>query len=210
VEHPSSTRQGDYFVITADQINSRQSADAVAEAIAACMTIAGAALYRAPERTVGDEFQIVLTDAKSVLDVILDLNRRRQWSVGCGIGSAHEPIPESIREASGAAFIAARDAVTRAKKRSSRFSLVSPSSEVSATNVEALIELLLMVRDRRSPEGWEVYDLLATGLTQAEAALALGISPQAASRRAQSANLKVERAARLAVIEALATLARPA
>jgi len=36
----------------------------------------------------------------------------------------------------------------------------------AAADAEALVRLLVELRDRRSPEGWEVHDLLADGLSQ--------------------------------------------
>jgi transcriptional regulator with XRE-family HTH domain len=58
------------------------------------------------------------------------------------------------------------------------------------------VDLVLILRARRSAQGWELYDLLeAEGITQADAAARLGITPQAASKRAQAAQLRAERAA---------------
>ena len=86
-----------------------------------------------------------------------------------GIGDVEVPLPDDVRAARGPAFFEARDAVNRAKKSSSRIA-------VSPTDAEAFIRLLVELRDRRSAEGWEVYDLLATGMTQRSVAHELGIS----------------------------------
>jgi hypothetical protein len=59
-----------------------------------------------------------------------------------------------------------------------------------------MLDLLLVLRSRRTPEGWEVHDLLETGITQSEAAARLGITPQAVSLRAQAAELRAEESAR--------------
>jgi DNA-binding NarL/FixJ family response regulator len=73
-------------------------------------------------------------------------------------------------------------------------------------DAEALVALLIELRDRRTPEGWEVYDLLADGLTQRDAAARLGVSEGAISLRAKAAALRVEEAAVPALERALARL----
>jgi hypothetical protein len=183
------------FVITADQVDSRSGADLVAEAL----EVINAGRVRpvlAAERTVGDELQVLVDSGADALALALQLTRVGRWSVGCGAGEVLSPLPRDIREAAGPAFIAARRAVDRAKKKASRFALESEPGSRGAKDAEALVDLLLTVRSRRSAEGWELHDLLATGLSQAEAAERLGISPQAVSLRARAAELKVEEAAR--------------
>jgi hypothetical protein len=64
-----------------------------------------------------------------------------------------------------------------------------------AADAEALLGLLLVIRERRSAAGWELFDLLSAGLTQAEAAHRLGISAPAASARAKAASIRAELAA---------------
>ena len=190
------------FVITVDQVDSRSTPDAVASVLESLALTLGERLLLPPERTAGDEFQLLLDDAGATLAAVLDLTRAGRWSVGCGVGNVREPLPPSIRESTGEAFVSARDAVDRAKRRPSRFALASTAAPDAARRLEALIDLLLATRSRRSPEGWELYDHLEAGLTQAAAAARLGITPQAASLRAQAADLKTE----AAVTGALATL----
>ncbi|HRN29989.1 MAG TPA: DNA-binding protein, partial [Terrimesophilobacter sp.] len=182
------------FVITADQVDSRDSDDLVAETLDALAR--GHTLPLPAERTVGDELQLLTASATEAFSIILDLTRSGRWSVGCGVGGVRTPLPASIREASGPAFIAARDAVDRAKKAPTRFALSHERAKHLTADAEALIDLLLALRSRRTDEGWQVHDLLETGRTQAEAATALGISPQAVSDRARTADLRIEAAAR--------------
>ena len=75
-----------------------------------------------------------------------------------------------------------------------------------ARSVEAIVDLLLLLRARRTDEGWELHDLLQQGLTQAQSAARLGITPQAASARALAADLKAEFAATPAVARLIADL----
>lgn len=205
------------FVITADQVGSRAHADRVNDMLTTLN--ARPDLVLPAERTVGDELQLLTADAAAALDIILVLTRTGTWSVGCGVGGVQHPLGSSVRSSSGAAFVAARDAVERAKSTPTRFALrgatgaagadssdtdsEATSETHSATHAEALIDLLLVVRSRRTDEGWELTDLLAAGLTQAESASRLGITPQAASQRARATDWRVEKAAVPALISVL-------
>ena len=183
------------YVINADQINSRSTIDLVSETIAKLQKRHGEAMALPPERTAGDELQLLALNADTTLQIVLELTRAGRWSVGCGVGSVNSPIPDNIREASGPAFHAARKAVDRAKKRPTRFAIEHATQEEEAQKAEAFIDLLLVLRSRRTPEGWELYDIVRNGTSQADAAAELGISPQAVSKRALAAELRAERAA---------------
>jgi hypothetical protein len=75
-----------------------------------------------------------------------------------------------------------------------------------ADDVEALMGLVLALRDRRRPKGWQVHDLLETGSTQSEIARTLGISQGAVSMRASTAASREEFAASAAIVRLLGTL----
>lgn len=194
------------FVITADQVGSRDRADLVPAAIAALDDRFGGALALPVDRNAGDEVQALTDDAGTALQIALHLTRNAQWSVGLGCGTVREPLPEATREATGEAFLAAREAVTRAKRTATRFAVRSLAAPVQAEDAQALIDLLLTLRAARSSAGWELYDLVAEGLTQAEAGARIGITPQSASDRARAAGLRVELAAVPALTRLLATL----
>ena len=183
------------FAITADQVDSRHRPDIAAETMLTLEILLGHGLVLPVDRTAGDEIQLLLATSESTLAAILALTRHGQWSVGCGIGEVTLPIAKNAREVTGAAFVAAREAVNEAKKRDTRFALRSPAT-TDAEDAEAFVDLLLQLRARRSTEGWEMCDLLIAGNSQAEAAKLLGITPQAASKRARTAALRVEFAAR--------------
>jgi hypothetical protein len=196
------------FVITADQVDSRSGADLVADAVEAINAGSVRPVLDAA-RTVGDEFQVLVASGADALAIILRLARAARWSVGCGADEVDTPLPRDIREATGPAFIAARRAVERAKKRQTRFALEQEPGTQSATDAEALLDLLLALRSRRSPEGWELHDLLESGLSQADAATRLGNTPQAVSLRARAAELRLEQAAReplARILDALGTV----
>lgn len=195
------------FVVTADQINSRQGVDAVRAIIASLSAELGAGLTLPPDRSAGDEVQLLTDDPPTVLRAVLLLTRTRRFSVGLGVGAVRRPLGDSIRESTGEAFIAARTAVGRAKSRPSRFAVEGAES---AGDVEALVDLLLLLRGRRTEEGWQLYDLLVAGLTQAEAAKRLSITPQATSDRARAADLKAEFAATAPLTRLVARLGEEA
>lgn len=190
------------FIITADQIDSSHLDDIAAATIKRLNKRYGNELALPVDRNAGDEIQALVAAAPAALAIIADLTRTDQWSVGCGIGRVRTPLPRNTREATGPGFVAARTAVERAKKAPLRFALVTESPS-DANHVEALIDLFLLARSRRTAEGWELFDLVAGGLTQSAAAAALGISPQAASQRARAAGIRVELAAIPALADAL-------
>ena len=120
------------------------------------------------------------------------------WWIGLGIGAVDLPLPEHSREASGPAFVRARAAVDRAKTKATSVPLAVAGSDEAGeriADVEALLRLLGAIVDRRTPQGWEVVDLLrpagavdggAPPLTQREIARTLGISEQAVSQRVRT------------------------
>ena len=192
------------FVVTADQVDSTQRADIVGRTLESIGEQFGDRLALPPDRNAGDEIQALTPDAATTLDLVLTLTRERAWSVGLGMGGVRTPLPRSTREATGDAFVAARTAVTRAKRTPARFAVDGVADPESAADVEAVLTLLLTLRESRTPAGWELYDLVASGLTQADAAARLGISPQSASDRARAAGLRVELAALPALTRLLA------
>ena len=202
------------IVITADQVDSRSTPDVAAATLERLNGTFGARLILAADRTAGDEIQMLVDGGETAVDIVLDLTRNGRWSVGLGFGHVREPLGASIRESTGDAFVAARSAVDRAKKKQTRFAAVTEPSQhdahgardahgahdrgaqvIGAHELEALVDLLLILRARRSEQGWEMRDLVSRGLSQADAATEIGITPQSASKRARAADLKAEDAA---------------
>ena len=182
------------FVITADQRDSRTSADLVPEGIALVERVGADRLTLPVQRNAGDELQALTDSAAAALQVGLALLRDGRWSVGIGAGALESPLPAEIRAARGSAFVLAREAVERAKTSAGRVA-VAAADPVVAADAEAYLRLLVDLRDRRSAQGWEVADLLAQGLTQKRIAAELGITPTAVSLRAKAAGLRLEEAA---------------
>lgn len=196
------------FAITADQVDSRLGPDLAEEALGLIERVGGDRLALAADRTAGDEVQALTADPRTALELALALARTGSWSIGLGLGEVRTPLPASTRAATGEALIAARQAVETAKRRPLRIAVDAGGAPTrpDAATLQAMLELLVQLRERRSPEGWELFDLLEQGLTQLEAARRLGITPQAASKRAIAAAIRLDAAARdgLAALLALA------
>jgi hypothetical protein len=210
------------FVLTADQVDSRSHADAVAEALSRIADVASGELLLPAERTAGDEIQALTDRADTALRLLLELTRDGRWSVGIGVGPVRFPLGDSTRASTGDAFFAAREAIEAAKRTPSRFALraqpdpapgpVGDGTPDTATDrlrpadVEALMGLVLALREKRTPKGWEVHDLLASGATQSRAAASLGITQGAVSMRARTGSSREEIAASEALVRLLAML----
>src|SRR5690606_15886850 len=134
------------IVITADQVGSRTSPDLAGALVERLNQHESERLVLPAERTVGDEIQLIARTGADALSICLDLDRERDWSVGCGIGSVRLPLGATPRESTGDAFVAARKAIERAKKRPTRFALETEPANEAAHDAEALIDLLLELR----------------------------------------------------------------
>ncbi|PPF62753.1 DNA-binding protein [Rathayibacter tritici] len=199
------------FVITADQRDSRHDDDRVEQAIVSLLERGGDSFVLPPERTAGDEFQFVLDRADVVVALVLDLHRSGHWSIGLGIGPVTRPLPATTRAARGEAYFAARRAVEAAKGRPTRFSLDPDAPDGAApvsADVLALIDPLLLLRDARTEAGWQILDLLESGLSQKDAAEHLAVSPQAVSLRVRAASARVDAPARDALARLLTVVDR--
>ena len=195
-------------VLTVDQQDSRSNEDAVP----ALLDLLGADPAIAPlrpfQRTVGDEVQAVLDDAGTVVDTIGQLLRVGGWSVGVGVGPVDEPLPEDTRAGRGAAYVYAREAVTRAKSTPHRLVVVG-TDEYRAEQLETVLWLWAGLLERRTDRGWEVHDALEKGLSHAEAGRRLGITQSAVTQRTRSAALVDERRARRLATQLLSATLLP-
>ncbi|MET3974486.1 hypothetical protein ABIE39_000763 [Cellulosimicrobium sp. 4261] len=198
------------YVLTVDQRGSTGRPDRVPEVLARLEEVLAdrAGVVVPFDRTVGDEVQGVLDHPEVVVEVVLDLLRDGGWSVGLGVGPVDEPLPAVSREASGTAFVLAREAVEQAKSRAATAPVAVRGEPASrAAEVEALLRLLAAVADRRTAPGWEAVDALArVGGTQKDVARALGVSEQAVSQRLRTALWPEEAAVRPVVARLLGEL----
>jgi len=181
----------DLVVLTVDQRGSRDTPDLVPDVIAALEDVP---LHRRFERTAGDELQGVLSDPRALPVVLETLLRAGSWNIGIGTGPVEHPLPDSARAGRGTAYVRAREAVTTAKTSPWHVRVVG--DDPTARDLESAIWLWAALLDRRTPKGWEVTDLVDSGLTYEEAGRRLGISQSAVSQRAQAAGLAEGRRAR--------------
>lgn len=196
------------FVITADQVGSRRDTDRTGALVAELTERFGTQLLLPVDQTAGDEVQLLTDSAETALAVVLDTTRSGRWSVGLGVGDIRQPLPDAARKATGSAFIAAREAVDAAKRAEGRFALRAAPivSAITVADVEPLVRLLVLLRERRTEPGWEVVDLVGTGLQQKQAAGRLDISPAAVSARLKAAMWRPEAEARPALVRLLREL----
>jgi hypothetical protein len=193
------------FVLTVDQRHSRRGRDRVEELLGWLASQPG--VLRSFERTAGDEVQGVMDDPTAVVDVVLGLVRRGEWSVGIGAGPVREPLPASTRAGSGPAFELARKAVEQAKS-SPQSLAVGAQDRARATAAQAALDLLASVVQRRTDPGWEAVDLISRGANQTEVAQQLGITKQAVSQRLRAASWAPEVAGRDLAAQLLAAADR--
>ena len=205
------------YVLTIDQRGSSADVDRVPEFLEGLHHIS-----HGFERSVGDEVQGVLSDPGEVVEVSLYALRSGLWYVGIGIGPVNEPQPVSPREGSGAAFVAARQAVDRAKAAGSHVPLAvvsgaggrdAPATGDSAAgaracaNAEAVLRLVGRLVQERTEAQWRVVDALRARNgrdpgrhgQQKHVARDLGISEQSVSRAIIRSGWQEEWAARPAV-----------
>jgi hypothetical protein len=192
------------FVLTVDQQGSRRSADRVAALLPRLNREVRTVLPF--ERTAGDEFQGVVEEPGTAVDVVLQLVREGAWSVGVGAGAVQTPLPSSTRAATGPAFLAARRAVDAAKQRPARLA-VRGAVPADAGDAQAVLTALAVLLERRSDAAWEAIALVDAGRTQAQAAAELGISRQAVGQRLAAAAWELERELRPTAARLLARAA---
>jgi hypothetical protein len=210
------------YVLTIDQRDSTNDVDRVPEFLGDL----GAYPDIRFERSVGDEVQGVLQDPALVVDIALRALRSGHWYVGIGVGPGTLAPDASPREGSGAAFVAARRAVERAKSAAGHVpvAVIAGSREREATaacaNAEAVLRLVGRLVQDRTEAQWRVVDALraksgaATGQgtgrhgLQKLVAQELGISEQSVSRSVLRSGWQEEWAARPAVEMLLATAHR--
>ncbi|RRQ28769.1 hypothetical protein DK926_05575 [Rhodococcus sp. Eu-32] len=193
------------YVLTVDQRGSRRDVDRVGRLLD---SMQDSRLVRPFERTAGDEVQAVAADARTVVDIALSLVRQGWWSVGIGVGSVEQPLPESTRAGRGPAFEAARDAVTRAKNAPASIAITAAdaASEGRSRDAETALTLVALLVTDRTDQGHAAVDLMADGHTQKSAAEVLGISKQAMSQRLSVARWNIEAGGRVMAERLLAEL----
>jgi hypothetical protein len=192
------------FVVTVDQRASRRTRDRVAALLPRLN--AEVPVRLSFERTAGDEFQGLIDEPDTVVDLVVRLVRDGGWSIGVGAGPVQAPLPSSTRAATGPAFLAARRAVDAAKQRPQRVA-VRGAVPPDAADAQAVLTALAVLVERRSEQAWEAIAHVGAGRTQAEAAAALGISRQAVGQRLAAGMWDLERELRPTAVRLLSRAA---
>ncbi|RLP60663.1 transcriptional regulator, partial [Kocuria rhizophila] len=172
------------FALTVDRRDSRADAERLdmREHLEACRRDLPRPLV-AWDITAGDELQALYDDAAAALQAAVTLADDGSWHVGLGVGEVDRPLADAARENTGAAFVAAREAVQAAKDAG------GPAVRGGewAERAGALLGLLCAVRARRTDSGAAAVALAETGMTQRQMAEHLGITQSSVSRRLDAA-----------------------
>lgn len=152
----------------------------------------------------GDELQAVYADPADVVPAVLALAETDEWHVGLGIGTVDTPYPETVHEATGAALVAAREAVEASKD--SGYPAVRGSE--GAADLEAVFTVCCAIRRRRTGPGREAARLADLGRTQQCIAETLEITQSSVSRRLAAALWSEERAVHPTLVTLLALASR--
>ncbi|WP_309107709.1 MarR family transcriptional regulator [Arthrobacter sp.] len=210
------------FVLTIDQRGSTADIDRVPSLLQDVAPLTTSGTF---ERSVGDEIQGVVQDPGEAVAIALHALRQGHWYVGIGVGPVDTPLPQSPREGSGPAFVAARHAVERAKAAAAshvplavlpgmplRAEAVdartidarTAQAAAACANAEAVLRLIGRLIQERSEAQWKVVDTLAAIQqgrearhgSQKIAARELGITEQSVSRAVLRSGWQEEWAAR--------------
>lgn len=183
------------FVVTIDQRSSRSSGDRVPDLLGLLGDVcADNPPIAGFDRTVGDEVEGLFDDAGGVIVAIRAALAMGGWHIGLGVGLV-ESLGQSVREARGSAFVAAREAVERAKASGEvemRLGADVKISDLALSTSQVIFQLLGALLASRTDAQKEVSDLFDAGLTGREAAAALNVSPSAISQRRTASRYDLE------------------
>jgi hypothetical protein len=169
-------------VILLDQKGSRRSSDLVQVWLQDLNTDSSLHFLLPPERTAGDEMQALTDEPQTLTQVALRALRSSWWWVGIGIGDVATPLPGTVREGRGEAFMLARRALTMAKKKRA-VGIRVLAQYGDATDLEAALRLMRVLYERRSPRAQLIAELHLAGLSTVEIGRKLGVSQQAAAKQ---------------------------
>ncbi|MDO5726963.1 MAG: hypothetical protein Q4Q03_03455 [Bowdeniella nasicola] len=188
------------FVLTADQRSSRTSPNRVPEALTLLRDVTTVCPF---ERTIGDEFQGILTRADALVTSLITLTRSGGWHIGVGLGTVDTPIAATARTADGPALRAARIAVDEAKKAGSAvFRTEDRTGTQASMQAQAMWRLMATILSARTDRQWHI-SALADSASGVEIAKAEQVSPQAISRVLRAAHHREISEARAALITLL-------
>jgi hypothetical protein len=169
-------------VILLDQKRSRRSSDLVQVWLEDLNSASTLRFLLPPERTAGDEMQALTDQPETLTHIALRALQSSQWWLGVGIGDVATPLPGTVREGRGEAFMLARRALIMAKKKRA-VGLRVLAQYGDATDLEAGLRLMRVLYERRSPRAQLIAELHLAGLSTVEIGRKLGVSQQAAAKQ---------------------------
>jgi hypothetical protein len=161
------------------------------------------------EITLGDEFEGLLNTAgaaKVISEMLWTLEMEFKGPsvrIGVGLGRIDTVISEHASRSDGPAFHCAREAIASAKKQERLGGVFCGFGENNDTVLNGIARMLHEQRARWSRQQRRVAVELRRGETQAEAAVTMGLSPQAISKYAGAAAWKAYAEGELALRAAL-------
>jgi hypothetical protein len=185
-------------VILLDQKGSRRSPDLVHTWLEDLHNDPSLRFLLPPERTAGDETQALTAEPQTLASVALRALQSSRWWLGVGIGEVETPLPVTVREGRGEAFMLARRALEMAKKRRA-VGLRVLAQYGDATDLESALRLMRVLYERRTARAQLIADLHLAGLSTVEIGRKLGVSQQAAAKQVYSSHVSEELGGRLLV-----------
>jgi hypothetical protein len=185
------------IVLILDQRGSRTSRDLITSTASYLNRDLGSALRLPFVRTAGDEMQAVLASEHGLYPAAVVAMRGQTWWLGVGIGGIDEPVGPTARESKGSAFWLARAAVDAAKNKRKSPRGVAVAGDGTCTklaqDLDAALNALAFISEGRTPRQWEAVEWARRGLSGADVAEQLEVSPQGASQLLRAAGFEEER-----------------
>jgi hypothetical protein len=172
-----------------------QSGDDLVEPWLREMDDASLAFLLGFERTAGDEVEALIGDPPTLTEVVLRALRTPAWWIGIGIGQVAEPLPASVRQSRGPAFVLARQALREAKAGKQRVRVLAEEGDPG--DLGAALLLMGVLYSRRHRPDSPAIRLRASGLTIVQIAGRLGVSKQAVSQQLRVARTEEQAGRRL-------------
>jgi hypothetical protein len=139
--------------------------------------------------TLGDEFQVILSDPTIISDLIWDIQAEFPYPLrlGFGFGTLITAVPEYAINVDGPALHSARAAMERARKTKILGGVFVGFGEILDEILGGIAHLLEFHRRTRSEQQLKIIGLLRAGASQSEIAKRLKVTPQAISDQARAA-----------------------
>jgi len=137
--------------------------------------------------------QAVVGETSALIGIVEFCLRTGEWWLGIGLGEV-ESLGDTARDSRGAAFAAAREAIEQAKRRRRWPLAVAGEPAQLAERLQDMCDVLAYIASRRTSRQWELIDTVRLVGSGSRAALALGITPQAANELLRVSGMREQQA----------------